>query len=470
MCKHILGILCAIPILWSIIPTQHMTTVNNTVNNTTNIATYSGGNNSARHSGGNNSATNIKVFNLNDQGINEETNISDKWINTNDQGINTNAKDRIIPRNITIKTNSRKILLSSIQILIFNKNQNTNSRRTIPRPQMTCVSGCDLIKPEPSKIVCKNQGIDDNEIIIWDCTVDGAPDNIGFENIAVSCEGYSSPLDKCVLVGSCALKYSLHNNNAAVNTGSSGVVDHSSGTKDGSNSQRDSNNGADKNDDADESENNDNKWGNLILIIIISIVCVSIIACVLWVCFFAPKCEHDEALSSNKKNNENYGSIQNTPRYNTRQASELNYGMSSNNIPDAKQIPRRYSSPNVNYIPPPATVNYIPPPTVSYMHPSTVSYIPPPATVNYMHPSTVSYVSPAIGSGHAHTQYPVDCINFLETPSMGCQPPSASVLVIDHHKNHKHDKVNKTNTMASNTTADNHNTRSIHGFAKTEIL
>lgn len=43
----------------------------------------------------------------------------------------------------------------------------------------------------------------------WACTTNGLPDNVALGTVEVSCEGYKSPSDPYVLVGSCGLTYTL---------------------------------------------------------------------------------------------------------------------------------------------------------------------------------------------------------------------------------------------------------------------
>ncbi|CAL6058983.1 SOCE-associated_regulatory factor of calcium homoeostasis [Hexamita inflata] len=92
----------------------------------------------------------------------------------------------------------KPIALKNIDILVFEKNQQTTSRKGQVYEQLQAAKGN---KYEPDQVTCTNQGFD-GESIIWKCR---APldKKYKFEKAHVSCEGWSGPGDQNVVPGSC---------------------------------------------------------------------------------------------------------------------------------------------------------------------------------------------------------------------------------------------------------------------------
>lgn len=95
--------------------------------------------------------------------------------------------------------------LSDINILVFEAGSMTTARRSHPIPQLECTAGCHL-HPVTS-VACKNAGMDGQDVI-WKCELE-LPSNIILIKQVVNCEGFSSPDDPLVTVGSCGLEYAL---------------------------------------------------------------------------------------------------------------------------------------------------------------------------------------------------------------------------------------------------------------------
>ncbi|CAM9492084.1 unnamed protein product [Ascophyllum nodosum] len=107
-----------------------------------------------------------------------------------------------------------KVLLTNVEALTFTRGLMTTSRRSPPVPQLVCdpsgTAGC----PTPEEyqfpnIICRNEGVGDDLKPRWACTTNGLPNNVALGMVEVSCEGYKSPSDPYVLVGSCGTTYTL---------------------------------------------------------------------------------------------------------------------------------------------------------------------------------------------------------------------------------------------------------------------
>ncbi|KAJ5078787.1 hypothetical protein M0811_04510 [Anaeramoeba ignava] len=112
----------------------------------------------------------------------------------------------------TIRSQFIGIELEKVKELRFQQNIYTNSRRTIPIPQLNCEpelgnAGCP---PEflPQKIICQNSGFDINGVV-WTCSAN-IDSRIEFSEFFVECEGFNFPGDSKVLQGSCGLTFGFN--------------------------------------------------------------------------------------------------------------------------------------------------------------------------------------------------------------------------------------------------------------------
>ncbi|CAN0005612.1 unnamed protein product, partial [Ectocarpus sp. 12 AP-2014] len=107
-----------------------------------------------------------------------------------------------------------KVLLAGVEALTFTRGRLTTSRRTGPIAQLICdggggSAGCPKDpRWQFQTALCKNQGTGDDGQPQWECSAD-LPADGALGAVTVSCEGYDSPGDPYVLVGSCSLTYSL---------------------------------------------------------------------------------------------------------------------------------------------------------------------------------------------------------------------------------------------------------------------
>ena len=102
------------------------------------------------------------------------------------------------------------VLLRDVDALVFRKGEDVVDTRTgevLPRLQCA-YNPLDDPKFLPSSVMCKNKGVDDNGGIVWKCTAD-LDDALVFDNVQVSCEGYSHPGDQYIRKGTCTLSYTL---------------------------------------------------------------------------------------------------------------------------------------------------------------------------------------------------------------------------------------------------------------------
>ncbi|CAM9946790.1 unnamed protein product, partial [Ectocarpus fasciculatus] len=110
--------------------------------------------------------------------------------------------------------NPEKVLLAGVQALTFTRGRLTTSRRTGAISQLICdggggSAGCPKDpRWQFQTALCKNQGAGDDGQPQWECSAD-LPADGALGAVTVSCEGYDSPSDPFVLVGSCSLTYSL---------------------------------------------------------------------------------------------------------------------------------------------------------------------------------------------------------------------------------------------------------------------
>ena len=99
----------------------------------------------------------------------------------------------------------RGVHLSGISVLTLRANQFTHARRTAPVAQLKCLGGCERVFPDV--VQCRNMGFD-GVTAQWRCEAT-LPDNVEFDHVEVSCEGFSRPGDQNVLPGSCGLEFTL---------------------------------------------------------------------------------------------------------------------------------------------------------------------------------------------------------------------------------------------------------------------
>lgn len=100
-----------------------------------------------------------------------------------------------------------RIKLRDVSTLTLHHGLWTTGRRTRPVPQLQCIGGTAMCKTLPQTIQCYNRGSDGVDIQ-WECKAD-LDQNLRFNKIEVTCEGYDYPEDDYVLVGSCGLEYSI---------------------------------------------------------------------------------------------------------------------------------------------------------------------------------------------------------------------------------------------------------------------
>ncbi|OQR73633.1 store-operated calcium entry-associated regulatory factor-like [Tropilaelaps mercedesae] len=98
----------------------------------------------------------------------------------------------------------KKIKESRLEVLTFQEGKYTTARRTVPIPQLRCVSGCSQT---PKSVQCYNRGWD-GQGNNWECKAT-LPAGVSFGKMDVNCEGYEYEDDPYITVGSCSLKYEL---------------------------------------------------------------------------------------------------------------------------------------------------------------------------------------------------------------------------------------------------------------------
>ena len=104
-----------------------------------------------------------------------------------------------------VQANHQRIRLADVSALTFRSGEQTTARRGAPIAQLNCLHGCETFYP--STIRCVNAGHDGRDVQ-WECKT-SLPTYLEFDKTDVSCEGFSSPNDSDVLVGSCGLEFSL---------------------------------------------------------------------------------------------------------------------------------------------------------------------------------------------------------------------------------------------------------------------
>jgi hypothetical protein len=91
----------------------------------------------------------------------------------------------------------KKVLLKEVGALVFHRGETSYGRRT-DVPQLSCVGGTC-----PDTVQCKNIGTD-GEDVMWDCSTT-LPNGRTMTKAQVECEGWSSPNDAYITVGSCSV-------------------------------------------------------------------------------------------------------------------------------------------------------------------------------------------------------------------------------------------------------------------------
>ena len=113
----------------------------------------------------------------------------------------------------------RPVRLRDVDALVFRAGEDVVDTRTHEvLPRLQCAYnplGDDSVLP--SAVMCENRGVDDRGTVVWKCSAE-LDDALRFDNVQVSCEGYSHPGDEYVREGSCVLKYTLALSSAAAHT------------------------------------------------------------------------------------------------------------------------------------------------------------------------------------------------------------------------------------------------------------
>jgi hypothetical protein len=107
----------------------------------------------------------------------------------------------------------KKIHLSDVQTLTFQRGELTRSNKNQRVDKVTCLGGCEVVGSDViSQARCKNDGIDDMGDVNWRCTA-SIPKGCRFYETTVSCErfrdenGNFDPDDDFIVPGSCAFEY-----------------------------------------------------------------------------------------------------------------------------------------------------------------------------------------------------------------------------------------------------------------------
>jgi hypothetical protein len=102
---------------------------------------------------------------------------------------------------------SDAVLLGDVKALTLHSDRQTTGRRSSPQPQLQCIGGTARHLAQRIRTVqCSNQGHDGSDYQ-WRCET--TADGVKLGRLQVSCEGYRSPDDDYVLIGSCGLEYEL---------------------------------------------------------------------------------------------------------------------------------------------------------------------------------------------------------------------------------------------------------------------
>lgn len=103
-----------------------------------------------------------------------------------------------------------RVLLEDVEALMFRAGEEVvDSRSGEHLPRLQCAyNPLGDSKYLPGAVMCRNKGMDDHGGVVWKCSAE-LDDALRFDNIQVSCEGYSRPGDRFVRKGSCVLTYTL---------------------------------------------------------------------------------------------------------------------------------------------------------------------------------------------------------------------------------------------------------------------
>jgi len=106
---------------------------------------------------------------------------------------------------LTASAADDKVLFRDVEKLTFTKDKFTTGRRSSPVLQMQCRgSRCAY---GPTDVVCENVGWD-GKFPTWKC--EAQSNYTKLSTIEVQCEGYDSPNDPYILVGSCGLIHTVN--------------------------------------------------------------------------------------------------------------------------------------------------------------------------------------------------------------------------------------------------------------------
>jgi len=104
------------------------------------------------------------------------------------------------------------VLLSDIEVLVFEEGEYTSSRVGNTFPKLNDI-GDPRSHPKVSRIVCKSISAGfaplDNLSITWNCSTTNLGRRYTLADTHVSCEGWSGPGDVYIVPGSCALEYKV---------------------------------------------------------------------------------------------------------------------------------------------------------------------------------------------------------------------------------------------------------------------
>ncbi|CAL6029545.1 SOCE-associated_regulatory factor of calcium homoeostasis [Hexamita inflata] len=100
--------------------------------------------------------------------------------------------------------NLSPINVNDISVLVFEKDEKTESKKGEFYPQMMAKSGNQF---EPDQIVCRNLG-SDGQMPVWKCRAH-LDYPLQFKEAHVSCEGWSGPGDSMIVPGSCLVEYKI---------------------------------------------------------------------------------------------------------------------------------------------------------------------------------------------------------------------------------------------------------------------
>ena len=113
---------------------------------------------------------------------------------------------------------SDRVRLKDVDHITFAIEKNITSRRGLePVSQLECIGGSNQCKWLLEVVDCSNRGFDRlGTTVLWDCNADlhfmskyGKVQVVKFNQTLVVCEGYDSPTDEYISLGSCRFQYSL---------------------------------------------------------------------------------------------------------------------------------------------------------------------------------------------------------------------------------------------------------------------